>query len=615
MGQLAERVPVVQRKPQPVAKRSPTSELHPRSTAGPQSGGAVAGRVASPVSEVVGGLPGRLRAGVEGLSGIAMDDVRVHRNSSEPPKLGALAFTRGTEIHLGPGQEKHLPHEAWHVVQQKQGRVQATTQLKGAAVNDDAGLEREADQASTKLAGPRLDHSRPLRFVGISARVLQRQKPTIGNILLDKPEEAGARRVELTVEGGKWKEVHDARTAPVRTAKGSYDFVVFEDGRIFAVRSSSKFGHTEAAAGGRVVWAGQISFTQSGQLKVWTNESGHYLPQGGFAQNATLANKNLDINKYRAAASGSVLRPAVPGGRPAHREGPQLPVIQPETKPPAPTAKIESHAPTAPQEPARVTTTSPSQAKLEQTSKSQAARDVAREMAEMQSSTRWMARVTEWARAGLTVWSAIDALETAAKALNMSAATLAHGSPFQQEINAANNIEMKAKEIQDYYADLAIIVHMPQTVDIEWSSQYELYQKQVMYILVDQDLEQALKSAKAAKSNLDAQLGSLQDGMNQRIRAATFLPMTSLVYADLILFADAARIMLPRLRSARDSYEDVQRPIEFKRRMAGAAIKRVGARIDQLENARLVGWTLRQWGVRSEVAERISEHMRAMPLR
>ena len=38
-----------------------------------------------------------------------------------------------------------MPHEAWHVVQQKQGRVKATTQLKGEAINDDPGLEHEAD--------------------------------------------------------------------------------------------------------------------------------------------------------------------------------------------------------------------------------------------------------------------------------------------------------------------------------------------------------------------------------------------------------------------------------------------------------------------------------------
>ena len=96
-------------------------------------------------------LPAALKAGVERLSGIAMDDVRVHRNSAEPARLGALAYAHGSDIHLGPGQEQHLPHEAWHVVQQKQGRVAPTAQLKaGVAVNDDQALEREADAMGTR---------------------------------------------------------------------------------------------------------------------------------------------------------------------------------------------------------------------------------------------------------------------------------------------------------------------------------------------------------------------------------------------------------------------------------------------------------------------------------
>jgi hypothetical protein len=90
------------------------------------------------------GLPDHLKAGVENLSGMAMDDVRVHYNSSKPAQLQALAYTQGAEIHVSPGQEKHLPHEAWHVVQQKQGRVRPTLQAKGVAINDEAGLEQEA---------------------------------------------------------------------------------------------------------------------------------------------------------------------------------------------------------------------------------------------------------------------------------------------------------------------------------------------------------------------------------------------------------------------------------------------------------------------------------------
>jgi len=91
------------------------------------------------------GMPDQLKAGIESLSGMDMSDVRVHRNSDKPAQLSALAYAQGNEIHLGPGQEQHLPHEAWHVVQQRQGRVRATMQMAGVAVNDDAGLEREAD--------------------------------------------------------------------------------------------------------------------------------------------------------------------------------------------------------------------------------------------------------------------------------------------------------------------------------------------------------------------------------------------------------------------------------------------------------------------------------------
>ncbi|HEX7028625.1 MAG TPA: DUF4157 domain-containing protein, partial [Gammaproteobacteria bacterium] len=71
--------------------------------------------------------------------------VRVHYNSPKPAQVGALAYTQGTEIHLGHGQERHLPHEGWHVVQQMQGRVRPTVQYRKTAINDEAGLEREAD--------------------------------------------------------------------------------------------------------------------------------------------------------------------------------------------------------------------------------------------------------------------------------------------------------------------------------------------------------------------------------------------------------------------------------------------------------------------------------------
>jgi hypothetical protein len=72
------------------------------------------------------GLPDHLKAGVEHLSGFSLDEVRVHYNSSQPAQMQALTYTQGTDIHVAPGQEEHLPHEAWHVVQQAQGRVRPT---------------------------------------------------------------------------------------------------------------------------------------------------------------------------------------------------------------------------------------------------------------------------------------------------------------------------------------------------------------------------------------------------------------------------------------------------------------------------------------------------------
>ncbi|WP_343631197.1 DUF4157 domain-containing protein [Fluviicola sp.] len=97
------------------------------------------------------GLPDNLKSGVENLSGQNMDDVKVHYNSSQPAALQAHAFAQGTDIHVAPGQEKHLPHEAWHVVQQKEGRVRPTKQLKeNASINDDPGLENEADVMGAK---------------------------------------------------------------------------------------------------------------------------------------------------------------------------------------------------------------------------------------------------------------------------------------------------------------------------------------------------------------------------------------------------------------------------------------------------------------------------------
>jgi hypothetical protein len=131
------------------------------------------------------GLPDNLKSGIESLSGMSMDHVKVHYNSDKPAQLQAHAYAQGSEIHVAPGQEQHLPHEAWHVVQQAQGRVRPTMQMKaGIGVNDDVGLEQEADVMGAmaiqtvvsnnllgKPASPALNHT-PLQMVACSGGYL-----------------------------------------------------------------------------------------------------------------------------------------------------------------------------------------------------------------------------------------------------------------------------------------------------------------------------------------------------------------------------------------------------------------------------------------------------------
>ena len=153
-SQIANNSPQVQqmRSFSAIANQSPyaqkLTQLHAIANG---SGGQNPSPIQQPKNET--GLPDRLKSGIENLGGYSMDDVRVHYNSSKPAQLQAHAYAQGTEIHIAPGQEKHLPHEAWHVVQQKQGRVKPTLQMKGIAINDDSALEKEADVMGAKAWG------------------------------------------------------------------------------------------------------------------------------------------------------------------------------------------------------------------------------------------------------------------------------------------------------------------------------------------------------------------------------------------------------------------------------------------------------------------------------
>jgi hypothetical protein len=96
------------------------------------------------------GIPDDLKRFIEAASGVSLDEVRVFYNSEKPAEIGALAYAEGTNVYIGPGQEAHLEHELWHVVQQIQGRVKATTEINGKKVDGRKQMEDEADKGISK---------------------------------------------------------------------------------------------------------------------------------------------------------------------------------------------------------------------------------------------------------------------------------------------------------------------------------------------------------------------------------------------------------------------------------------------------------------------------------
>lgn len=143
-----------QRSPGPMVQAAAIVVAAPDAIAGPPvqraAGPAAAGAVAIPSG---GGRPlaPATRQRMEGLFGADLGGVRTY-SGGHVPALGALAFTRGDDVHFAPGQmnDRTLKHELTHVMQQRSGRVKATGDVRGVPLNDDPSLEREADAMSRR---------------------------------------------------------------------------------------------------------------------------------------------------------------------------------------------------------------------------------------------------------------------------------------------------------------------------------------------------------------------------------------------------------------------------------------------------------------------------------
>ncbi|MDB5053994.1 MAG: hypothetical protein JWM44_2044 [Bacilli bacterium] len=104
-------------------------------------------------------MPEDVQMKMESAFNADFSNVNIHEGS-KATDVGALAYAQGNDIHFAPGQynpesesgQQLLGHELTHVVQQRKGVVKPTTEANGMAINDDPGLENEADQMGKKAA-------------------------------------------------------------------------------------------------------------------------------------------------------------------------------------------------------------------------------------------------------------------------------------------------------------------------------------------------------------------------------------------------------------------------------------------------------------------------------
>jgi hypothetical protein len=185
-------------------------------------------------------LPAPTRAKMESSFGADFSSVRVHQGP-EADAIGARAFTHGSDIHFGAGEyqpgarggDELLGHELAHVVQQSQGRVEATAQAKGLPVNDDGGLEHEADVAGAAAArGERVSMGGGGGGAtgAIQGKALQlAAKATHYGTFTDEKYDLGAQKLDITLKFTPNDKVEASKiglTQSLRTYAGGSNFQI-----------------------------------------------------------------------------------------------------------------------------------------------------------------------------------------------------------------------------------------------------------------------------------------------------------------------------------------------------------------------------------------------------
>ena len=214
----------------PAAGRSPGTAQARAGSEGLQRGAAL------PASSGGAAMPQPLRQSMEHAFQSDFSGVQIHADSERAAALGALAYTEGDSVHMAPGQynpgsqvgRELIGHELAHVVQQREGRVSATGQAKGLAINDAPGLESEADELGKRAANGEVVH----RSAGLGLRA------ALGAVQMQRPVLQMAR-----THFGNFKAVSYGTIRNAGKAVGVQMFMKFTPGRLV---NAKQIGMTQA---------------------------------------------------------------------------------------------------------------------------------------------------------------------------------------------------------------------------------------------------------------------------------------------------------------------------------------------------------------------------------
>jgi outer membrane protein OmpA-like peptidoglycan-associated protein len=207
-------------------------------------------------------------------------DVNLHTESEEASQMGALAYAQGNDVHFAPGQynpgsqagQELLGHELAHVVQQRNGRVGTQAKQGGIPLNQDSGLESEAD-AMGKLAA-----------AGKKTGMSSESNSSSGPVQMKKhPLKLGGGDEWYGKDDSYWDVNTQLRITP--NGKSTMEFPM-EDGDVF--QASAKIAQEMEAVNGI---AEIVSETTTLVDNVWTNPQKDSKSVSAFEYNADTTNK------------------------------------------------------------------------------------------------------------------------------------------------------------------------------------------------------------------------------------------------------------------------------------------------------------------------------------